>query len=255
MGISHGLVSFWDRGRRVPEVEDVAGYLAVLGVVGEEKLRILELARNANSSDQNWLPSGWPGLSPALAGVLDCEATAVGITQWALTVIPGLLQPPRYTRVMLGDSPDVDSIIETRTARRSIITRAEHPVEYVAFISEFALDEPIGAPDQPDATREVHAEQLGYLLELGKLSNVTVRVVRLGQGWHPGFTGPFIVYDFDDSPSIIHIEHFRSSAFLYEEGDVKAYKETALQTLRGKAMSPEASAELIASKRRKMEMR
>lgn len=247
LGISHGIVSFWERGQRVPSVEDVGGYCVAVGIVGDEKERILELARNANSSDQNWLPPGPSGLNPALAGVLDCEATAVAITQWTPMVIPGLLQTPEYAKAMLTDEPGAGTFVSTRVARRSIITRDDQPVEYAALISEFALTEMVSTP-------AVHAEQLDYLLALGAQPNVAVRIVRLGQGWHPGFLGPFIIYDFAESPSIIHIEHYSSSAFLYEEQDVAAFK-TAAQLVRSKAMSPEESSELIASVRSNMEMR
>lgn len=241
LGVSHGLVSFWETGKRVPAVEDVLSVLVAIGAIGDEKARILDLARNANSSDQNWLPggSGGSGISPALAGVLDCEATAVAISQWSPMVIPGLLQAPAYTQAMPVD-------VETRQARQGIITRGESPVEYVALISQFAIEEAI-------TSRTAHVAQLDYLLNLGARPNVTIQVVRLGQGWHPGFGGPFIIYDFADSPSIVHIEHYSASAFLYEERDVEAYK-TASQEVRSRAMDPASSAEFIAGVRKKMEM-
>jgi hypothetical protein len=58
--------------------------------------------------------------------------------------------------------------------------------------------------------------------------------------------GPFVIYDFPDSPSIVLIEHFSSSAFLYEERDVEAHQ-AAARTVRGLAMSPADTQRLIAS--------
>jgi hypothetical protein len=114
------------------------------------------------------------------------------------------------------------------------------------LVAESAIREPIGSP-------AVHAAQLQHLLKIGGRDSITIQIVKAGQGWHPGLVGPFIIYGFAESPPIIHIEHYSSSAFLYEAGDVAAFQ-TAAQELRSKAMSPADSAELIAALMGEMEM-
>lgn len=49
---------------------------------------------------------------------------------------------------------------------------------------------------------------------------VTLRVERIGDGWHPGLPGPFGLYNFDQAPSIVHLENHRSSVFLFDEPDM-----------------------------------
>lgn len=238
--MAHPQLSYWESGRRIPGVEVVAGILAKLDITGDERDRILELARNA--SEPNWLTAGVPGMSPGLAGVLDCEQTATAITDWSPLVIPGLLQTSDYAREILsaGDLPanQVKPRVMMRMSRRDVLTRRK-PAGLLALIRESALRETIGSP-------EIMADQLGHVLTMAAMDTVTVQVVQSGHGWHPGLSGPFILFDFPDSPSIVHLEHHRSSAFLYDDKDVEDYQ-TAAATLRGVAMSPTDSTGLIAS--------
>jgi len=248
LDIQHARVSYWLNGKRIPAIEDVALLLRELGVGGSERVRILDLAREA-SSTSNWLSSGLPGMSPGLAGVLDCEATAHEIVEWSMTAIPGLLQTAAYARAVLSATRHgngIDSLVMMRLARQDIIKR-QRPVKFTALIAEQALREVFGS-------EEDHVEQLHRVIEMARQPNIAVQIVRARQGWHPGLAGPFTIYNFPDSPSIIHIEHLSSSAFLYEPRDVEAFQ-AAAQVVRGKAMSPEASSELIASVIGDMEMK
>lgn len=246
LGIANASLSYWESGARVPAVASVESVLDELGVVGAERERIVELAKNAMLAS-NWLAPGFPGMSPALAGVLDCEVTATAILEWSVSVIPGLLQTEAYARAILDRSSDIpDPLVRMRMARQEILAR-EEPVELTALIHECALRDLLG-------TAEVQVEQLQHLLDVGQAENVTIQVVRAGVGWHPGLAGAFILYDFPETPSIVHIEHYSSSAFLYEERDVTAFK-AAARKVRGVAMSPEDSARLIAEVIGDMEMR
>jgi hypothetical protein len=42
-------------------------------------------------------------------------------------------------------------------------------------------------------------------------------------GWHPGLTGNFILFEFARARPVVHIEHYRASAFLWDSEDVTAY--------------------------------
>ncbi|MDV6014681.1 helix-turn-helix transcriptional regulator [Haloechinothrix sp. LS1_15] len=238
LNIQHSTISYWETGRRVPRPEDVGGYLAAVGVSGEERERILELSRDASKTD--WLTVGIPGASQQLEGVMECERTATTITEWIPWMIPGLLQTTEYAREVIG--PD-QGLLTLRLARRDVLTRRD-PVRFHAIIGEPALRQVIGG-------REVMAHQLSNLLDVPR--NVTVQVVPMGNGMHPGLAGPFILYEFEHSPAIVHVEHWASSAFVYNDHDVEDYRKAA-DTLRDEAaMSPADSAELIASAVRELE--
>ncbi|HEU5473388.1 MAG TPA: helix-turn-helix transcriptional regulator [Actinophytocola sp.] len=247
LGMSHGTVSHWETSRRIPTVEDVASFLGVLGVVGEERQRILDLARHA--AEPNWLTVGMPGIPQQLAGAWECERAASAIVEWAPMIIPGLLQTPEYARATATASGlsehEVESRVMVRNSRREVIERRSDPVLFEALIGEVALREVIGGT-------EVLAEQLRFLGSMAKRKNVTVRVMPLRVGWHPGFAGPFVLYDFPDAPPVVHFEHYSSGAFVPDADDVQAYR-GAVEQLRDKAMSPAASARLIAEIAKEME--
>jgi transcriptional regulator with XRE-family HTH domain len=247
LGMSHSTVSHWETGRRVPTSEDVAGLLGAVGVNGEERKRILNLARRANEA--NWLTVGMPGVPAQLAGAMECERAADMITQWSPSLVPGLLQMPDYARAAISandpfSSTDIESRVFVRAGRRDILTQ-RNPVRLHALIGEAALHEPIGSP-------EVMADQLHHLLVMAGRSSVTIQVMRPAQGWHPGLTGPFILYAFPDTPPVVHFEHHSSGAFVSEQKDVAAYKQ-AIDTISRKAMSPADSAQLIADLARETE--
>lgn len=247
LGMSHATVSKWENARTVPDVEQVVAYLQAAGVTGEARERVLQLVRG--SDDPSWLASGLAGASQGLAGVLECERTATEIVQWAPLLVPGTCQTRDTAYSILRHdealSPkELDALVDVRVGRRKILTdvRDEEaglgPVDYTALISENALYEKPGG-------NEVAADQLRHLLELAELATVTIQVVPARGEWHPGLSGPFILYNFTGADPIVHLEHHKSSAFLYERSDITAYK-VATTVIRRRAMSPEDSTGLIA---------
>jgi transcriptional regulator with XRE-family HTH domain len=237
LDISPSVVSYWETGKRVPTTEDVASYLTAVGVTATDREIVLDLARGASDSD--WLTTGIPGISQQLAGVLECERGAAAITEWSIGAIPGLLQTADYARAIIGgSSPDAEAKVSLRLSRRDALTRPRDPVRLTALLSEMALRQVIGGA-------EVMADQLQYLLRVAELPTVTLQVVPIGAGWHPGLAGPFVLYDFPAAPSIVHLEHHRNGAFVYDAEDVAAYKD-ARDKVREAAMSPGDSTGLIA---------
>lgn len=238
IGISYSVISYWETGNRVPRVEDVATFLAALGVIGEQRESILDLARHAGDTD--WLASGVPGVSQGWTGVMECERSASTITDWSPWLIPGLLQTTDYARAILGGNdrdPEAELRVTLRAGRRDALTR-ENPATLVALIGEPAIRQRI-------SDQQTGVAQLKYLLTAADSSNVTVQIIPIGDGYHPGLVGPFTLYQFLAAPPIVHIEHHRSSAFLYDSEDVTAF-EAAAEEVRREAMSPEASSGLIA---------
>jgi transcriptional regulator with XRE-family HTH domain len=240
LGVAHTTVQRWENGDGEVSVEDVAAYLAVLGVTGRQAEQILELARDRAETD--WLVSGPPGISTQLAGVMECERTAQIVTMYQPLTVPGLLQTSRYARAILSQnkklsSAEIDTQVTFRMGRRDMITRSE-PVQLLALLGEPAIRGGIGGP-------AVMADQLRHLLDVGKRENVTIRVVSLAGEWNPGHAGQFVLYESTIEPKIAYFEHHRTGAFVVDEGDVEAMQAAADEICRV-AMSPKDSMELIA---------
>lgn len=238
--ISHTKVNRWLTGETVPDPEDVSAFLAIIGVAGEERDRILRMAR---STETDWLVSGPPGINPQLASVMECERDAVRITECNPLVIPGLLQTSDYARAVIVRSgrelhrQEIEMRVMVRIARRDALSRRQ-PVTFDALIGLPALNGGIGGP-------AVMADQLQHVREAGERSNVTVRAFDLSGDWTAAHDGSFIIYEFSDMPPLVYLEHYRSGAFISDESDVAAYQ-TAAEETRREAMSPDVTAGLIA---------
>lgn len=240
LGVSHMTLSRWERGVAAPAIEDVASILAHLGVTGRERNRVLELARGGGTPD--WLVPGsrQPGISHGLAGLLELERTAIAMTACSPLLIPGILQTADYARAILAhaahDGADVDLLVTLRMGRRDALTRRQ-PLLCHAFVGEPAIRANVGGP-------QVMLDQLRHLLALAGLPTVTVQILPVTGDWHPGLMGPFFLYEFADDPAIVHLEHYRSSVFLYNFDDVDGYQQ-ALARLDHKALSAEETRAVI----------
>jgi transcriptional regulator with XRE-family HTH domain len=232
LSISHTDLSLWEHGHRVPNVEIVAMILAALRTVPEERERILDLARNAR--EPNWLAVGMPGLTQQLAGAMESERAASAITEWSPSLIPGLLQDPDYARAIVSQNPeDIERRMLVRIGRREVITRSD-PTHMNALIGEAALRDPVVPPS-------LMADQLVHLAKMCERPNINIWVVPSRIGYHPGLIGPFVLYDFPDSPPVVHFEHFSSGAFVPDADNVKAYR-SAVADLQRLAIGPDRSA-------------
>jgi transcriptional regulator with XRE-family HTH domain len=234
LGIGHSRISLWENGRKIPTTEDVASFLAALGVVGDERDELLEKTRQAEQ--KTWVASGIPGIAEQLNALMEFERISTEIVDWCPLVLPGLLQTGDYARAIMGSRPQADTRVAMRLGRRDVLTR-RNAVTFTALVNEAALRQPIAEPDIMDA-------QLRRMLDDAKLPNVTLQVVPSGTSWHPGLMGPFILLRFPKGTPIVHLEHHRASTFVFEDDDIEGFEE-AVTIIREKAMSPEDSAAFI----------
>lgn len=235
--MSHTTISQWETGKRVPALADLTAMLTAIGLTGEGQEAIIGLARDL-PSPHRWT-SSVPGLPPSLEGVMECERAAAEIVDWSPLVIPDLLQTAQYATEIIGDDDaltraQVQAGVEFQLSRRPALA-----AEYTALIGEWALRQRVGGP-------AVLVEQLKRLVKPRDDAPITVRVVPIGTGWHPGLTGPFTLYNFADGTSV----GYRAGQFGYD--DVTAYK-VASARVRRAALSPADSVPFINALIKKLE--
>lgn len=241
LDISNMTVNRWVNGETVPSVADVASFLTVIGVVGDERERFLSLA---SAPESDWLVSGPPGMNPQLATVLEYERDATRIIEWAPLTIPGLMQIPDYARSVISrGSPDLsrqelENMVMVRNHRREILTRRRDPVRLEAFIGLPAIHGGVGG-------HEVMQSQLEFLLDLAARDNITIQLYDLAGEWTPANLGQFIIFEAAGLPPTVYLEHHRSGSFLDGPSDVSAYQ-NVVEQVKEAAMSTDRTAELIA---------
>jgi hypothetical protein len=214
LGWSESTVSRLENGRRNIDAEEVSALLAVYGVTGAERDRLMAIARTPDES--SWVDTDLPGLPATSVKLATYEATAVRITDWSPLLIPGLLQTMEYSRAyMLSDGiPEVEvgARLMARQRRQQILDR----VGYTAFIDETVLSRPIGGP-------RIMARQLRHLIEVAMETAITVRVTPVNGDGHAALVSPFMLLEFEHSTPIVHVELARSGAFLTGQKDTAIY--------------------------------
>ncbi len=236
---NQGEISRWETGDRAPKPEHVAQFLTALGISGDRYDEVMSLAHDVTAP--LWVASSLPAQRQQLAAYIEMEQSAAALTEVSPMLIPGLLQTQDYAHSIMStanlSSDEVVTRVAIRMGRRDVIRRPD-PVRFNAFIGETAIYQLIG-------NRAVMVEQFRYLLEMARKPNITMRIVRFDSGWYPGLEGAFMFIVSEDWTPIVHLELRRSSTFLHQEDVVSAYRQ-ALDTIDKVALTPEASARLIA---------
>lgn len=236
IGRNDSHISRWENGRLIPSPEDTATVLAVLGVSGGDRERLLELARDA--LDPNWIA---PGVDRQLAALTEYERTAKRMTNVEPLIIPGLLQTYDYARHIMtafgNPRGEAEQRATLRVGRQHVLTDTP-PTNLVAIIGEYALRYSV-------CPNDVMLAQLEHLLRNAELASVEIRIVPLATPTPAMLNGSWALLEFDRAKPVVHHEHFRSSATITEVKSVEKYR-ASVETLFEVAMSPDQSRELIA---------
>ncbi|HWE89278.1 MAG TPA: helix-turn-helix transcriptional regulator [Pseudonocardiaceae bacterium] len=204
--LSKTILSKLETGHRNIAFPEAIGLLALYGVVGEERDRVLTLARSVD--EPGWWEVGIPGMTKESATLADYETIANGLTDWAPLLIPGLLHTMDYARAIFGMydlAPHVlEARLNARLRRQQTMWRPE--VTYTAYLGESALRSVVG-----DAT--IMAAQLHALLDAQRRSNIAIRIVPQNLGPYLGQLGAFLKLDFRPAETVVHVELLHSGVF------------------------------------------
>lgn len=229
-----------ENGARAINPEEIAALLAVYGVTGVERERLLKLAREANTP--GWWETGDANLPQELPPLIGFEAEATAITDMSMLLVPGLLQTPGYIRAVMSSGgvtgADAEARVAARMGRQSVLSK-HTPPRYRAILDEAVLRRPVGGP-------EVMAEQLRHIMERAQEPHVDIQVLPFSAGTHTGMDGTYFVLEFAKARPIVYLEHKRSSLFIDEPHDVAPFH-AATDMLVATALGPADSLGFLAS--------
>jgi uncharacterized protein DUF5753/helix-turn-helix protein len=237
---SDSKISRIENGQIGATPRDVRMMLEHYGVGDDEQEELVQAAREAQQRPW-WQAYGDKAVVPLVG--LEAEATQIDVYEASL--VPGLLQTPRYAetviRVLRPDfsSEQVEQRVELRMARQSLLTRANPPA-FRVILDEAVLRRPIGSPD-------IMWQQLGHLLEAADWPAVTLQIIPFGAGAHPGISGAFTVFEYADpaEPDIVYLEHTTNDVYIESAKETSVYR-AAFDRLSAAAMPPEESRTLVA---------
>jgi transcriptional regulator with XRE-family HTH domain len=170
------------------------------------------------------------------------EDKAMWIHEWEMRGIPGLLQTRSYASAVIRACRPYDTQDElehdaaARIERQNILLREDPPKLWVV-LGEGVLRQAVGG-------LRVMREQLDHLLSLAKAQGIVLQVLPFAVSDAPGVDGPAALFEFDDSPPVAYLEGWGSGRVLKDPREVAAIA-TALSMIKGCALSPIDSAQLM----------
>jgi predicted XRE-type DNA-binding protein len=219
LGWSESRVSRLLSGQLAVREVDIASFLAVCLVKGDERERLLQLARGHNQ--RGWLQQYGSSLPEQLRTLINHESRATEITVFEAQRIPGLLQTADYARALLERSAtvppeEVDSRLTARLGRQSLFSR-DPRIQFTFLLHELLFLLPVGG-------REVMSEQLHHLLRMSVRSYITIRVIPAAFGAHAAMSGACRLMESAEFKPVVYIEEETSGNFMEDPDAVAAYR-------------------------------
>jgi transcriptional regulator with XRE-family HTH domain len=245
LGLAPSTLSRIETGKAPIRSAYLSAMLEMYGVTDRGQRQVLaDMAREGHR--KGWwavyddvLPTGF-GIYVGL------EAEAATLRAFENQVVHGLLQTKGYARAVMSavrsrlTAEEIERLVQLRLQRQAVLSR-EPPLELWLILDEAVIRRPVGG------AAVMHA-QLEQLQRAAGSPHLTLQVLPLVSGAHPGLGGPFCILQFPErsDPDVVYAEGVAGHAYLEKEADVRASAE-AFDLLRAAALAPAASVEMIAA--------
>jgi transcriptional regulator with XRE-family HTH domain len=234
LGWSAATLSRTENGLREITSEEVATIAYAYGLPAPERAEIIQDARADHAA--GWWDRPLPGVPEEMGVLASYAADADSLTDWAVMIVPGLLQVKPYAIGVwhsLGiDGEDAQLRWVARKRRQKILGN----VDYTAFLHEAALHVPFGGQD-------AHREQLAHLVS-ARERGIGVRIVpgRLPYGV---ISHSWLYMTFPNTSPVVNVEVAGGGVYLFDD-QAKLYTDR-LDLLNQLALSSEKSSALLRS--------
>ncbi|WP_046469458.1 helix-turn-helix domain-containing protein [Allosalinactinospora lopnorensis] len=229
IALSASMLSYIETGAKTPRFEHAQALDAVLDTGGAFE-RLWHQCNN-----QGAFPVGF-------SQFLDLERTALELHEFHNALVPGLAQTPEYARAVFvstrpwDNEESIERLVEGRVKRQALLDQGDRPLIWMV-LDEEVIRRVIGDVNIAKA-------QLDHLLTLVEQRKLRLQVVPRDVRFHPGLSGPFRVYVFQDRPTIASAEYVVDDQIIDDADQVRQCA-TIFGALQAEALSPQKSADLI----------
>lgn len=225
--ISSSLLSAIETGTRAPK----RSHAEILDKAFSTGGSLLRLWLDINDSLE--VPDWWRNI-----GLL--ERGAVEISEYHMTMIPGLLQTPEYARtaMSLGRRWDPGSVINRDVdARAARFSQLKEGICLWFVVDEYALTRMVGSA-------QIMSAQLEHILRLVEADKIRMQVIGQPAPNHPGMSGPVRILDFEDRSPVALVEHLVGEEVIQGPDPVRKCR-SLFGSLQAEAFSPTSSAKMV----------
>lgn len=229
LGVSQGLVGHWEKWKYFPQPAQIFKWYEVCEAPSDAAAQLVELATRPES--RSWL-SRWRSVIPDdhfTRRYLGAEGIASRLFMYVQMYVPALFQVPEYAAAATAPSarvrPDQEKLlVDLRMFRQQRVLDGDLFV--TAVIEEDALDRPIGG-------EAVMQAELRYLLQMAKLDNCNIRIIRRDVGRHDGLEGRFTIGHFEtvagvrQAGPVVYVELPGDAVYVTKQDRVAAYTESS----------------------------
>jgi transcriptional regulator with XRE-family HTH domain len=239
---SESKISRLELGRVGFKERDVSDLLTMYGVTSPaDRDAIVEMAKQSN--ERGWWHRYSDLMPPWFQDFVGLEESTARIQNYELQFVPGLLQTEAYILALASHGRPQLATEETyrrvalRVERQKLLNRPGAPKLW-AVIDESVLHRPIGG-------RRVMRKQIEHLLEITKLSHISLQVVPYQMSGYAA-EGSFAMLRFAEPelPNIVYIEHLTGALYLDRPEEIEQYSRV-FDRLMVDAETPDNSRQLL----------
>ncbi|PZG08047.1 DNA-binding protein [Micromonospora craterilacus] len=246
VGFPRQQLSALENGHLGPDIDLVSGICDYLAVGVNRRTAIMDAA--ADGWARGWWAADAERMGIRQAIYADLESGTRTIVEYAMTLIPGLLQTPAFADARLrsdparhGDRFDPAAAVTARTRRQSQVLAAGGP-RYDAVIDEIAIRRRAADP-------AVVAEQLQHVVTVCvNHPSVTVQVLPLEASirGHSAPRSAYSIYRYRDPQGLqaVAVDTLTHDVIHTEPGELAPYLNLHSR-LKAAALSPESSIRLL----------
>jgi transcriptional regulator with XRE-family HTH domain len=230
VGWGLATMSRTENGIRHISTEEISAILTAYRIPAAERGKVIAEAKADNAS--GWWDRPLPGVPSEMGTLASYAADADSLTDWAVTLVPGLLQTEEYAMaVMLSDDVPLDAA-KLRWLARQRRQKILGTLDYRAFISETALRTPFGG-------LAGHQTQLRHLVT-ARDRGIGVRIVRehlpLGLISHS-----WLYMTFPNTRPVVNVEVAEGGVYLHDD-QAEVYAKVLAKLDRIALSTPESQA-------------
>lgn len=232
-----------ERGLVGLSTSDLRALLQLYGTDDPRRVSDMVDWARASRSRAWWIPFRESLPTSAFESLLGLEEAADNILVFSSSIIPGLLQTPRYITGVMDGFPRTVLTEEAANIRAQVrLRRQEHVLgrgtAVQVVMDEAALRRKVGSDD-------VMAEQMSHLQQLSTVTNVSILILPFAAGPYVS-SGSFTILSFADveDDDAVYAETFDTDT-IYEGSDEVSLYQRLYNWVRDRSLDRNASLELI----------